>query len=82
MTVCLQELQGTLEKQAIGILYRTGIKLHAVAPVLQLVCVLLLQKTYRCVAIGAGEGAEVFLSQIFELILLRTHREDWLSTTT
>lgn len=43
-----------------------------------LVCVVVLWKTYGCVAIGAGEGAEILLREISELVLLGAHCEDGL----
>lgn len=75
MTICLQELQGTLENTGHRI---TGI----IAPVPEPVWLVVLQRTYRCVAVGAGEVDEFFLCQIFELILLRAHCEDRLWTIT
>lgn len=79
MTVRLQELQSTLGNTVHRV---TGTQLQAIAAVLQSVCVVVVQRTYRCVAVGAGEGDEFFLRQIFELILLRAHCEDRLWTTT
>lgn len=77
MTVSLQELQGILGNRP-----ENGINLQAVAPALQSVCVVVLLSAYRCVAVGTGERNEFFFCQIFELILLRTHCEDGLWTTT
>lgn len=67
MSIGLQELQGTLGytpwHQTMRFSTRTAV---------------LYLGTYRCVAVGAGEGGEVFLRQIFELILLCTHGKDGL----
>lgn len=35
-------------------------------------------QTYRFVAVRVAEFTELALSQIFELVLLSTHGEDWL----
>lgn len=73
-TVRFQELQGTLGNKS----HRDTGKNKKSS--IEVVHVPVLWTTYRCVAVGADEGAEVFLCEISELILLCTHREDRLVT--
>lgn len=75
LTVRLQELQGTLGNKGHGPAEKEGAGRST-----EEVCRLVLWTAYWCVAVGADEGAEVFLSEISELILLRAHREDRLVT--
>lgn len=71
MTVRLQELQSTLGQRVQRLNSETSIKIDRAK-------FLPTAKTYRFVAVRVAEFSELGFSEIFELVLLSAHGEDWL----